>query len=88
MSSGLWIKMRRSLSSDPDVFRIGELTALNRFAVVGKLHAVWSWADEHDVTSRDAVSVTYSYIDQRLPITKGSPKRCVRSAGWRGPMAR
>ncbi|NQV24327.1 MAG: hypothetical protein HQ518_08150 [Rhodopirellula sp.] len=64
MSSGLWIKMRRSLSSDPDVFRIGELTELNRFAVVGKLHAVWSWADEHDVTSRDAVSVTHSYIDQ------------------------
>lgn len=64
MSHGIWIKMRRAISSDPDVFRIAELTGLDRFSVVGRLHALWSWADEHDVANRDAVSVTQNYIDR------------------------
>lgn len=63
MSGGIWIKMRRAISSDPDVFKIAELTGLDRFSVVGRLHAIWSWADEHNVADRDAVSVTQSYVD-------------------------
>lgn len=80
MSHGIWIKMRRAISSDPDVFRIAELTGLDRFSVVGRLHAVWSWADEHDVANRDAVSVTQNYID-RVTECAGFAD-AMRHVGW------
>jgi len=80
MSAGFWVKMRRSLSSDPDVFRIGELTKLDRFSVVGRLHAVWSWADEHDVAKRDAVSVTTAYVDSVADCVGFA--EAMRQVGW------
>ncbi len=40
-----WIKMRVELSSDPAVMRLTKLTGLDRFAVIGRLHALWSWFD-------------------------------------------
>jgi len=63
MSSGIWIKMRRSITSDPDILMIANLTKLDRFSVVGRLHAIWSWADEHGVAERNAVSVTGDFLD-------------------------
>ena len=80
MSAGFWVKMRRSLSSDPDVFRIGELTKLDRFSVVGRLHAVWSWADEHDVAKRDAVTVTTAYVDSVADCVGFA--QAMRQVGW------
>lgn len=40
-----WIKMRANLRSDPAVVSIARALRLDVDAVVGKLHAVWSWAD-------------------------------------------
>jgi hypothetical protein len=40
-----WIKMRVELASDPAVMRLTKLTGLDRFAVIGRLHALWSWFD-------------------------------------------
>ena len=45
--AGDWIKMRSKLHDDPTVMRIMTATGLDRFAVVGRLHAFWSWTDEH-----------------------------------------
>lgn len=80
MSRGLWIKMRRSISSDPDVIRIAELTDLDRFAVVGRLHAVWAWADEHEVAKRDGVTVTVKFIDR--VIEHDGFANAMREVGW------
>jgi hypothetical protein len=44
-----WIKMRTNLADDPAVIGIAALTKLDRWSVVGRLHAVWSWADAHSV---------------------------------------
>ncbi len=40
-----WIKMRVELPNDPAVMRLSKLTGLDRFAVIGRLHALWSWFD-------------------------------------------
>ena len=40
-----WIKMRADLHEDPAVLDLMTLTGLDVFAVIGKLHAIWSWAD-------------------------------------------
>jgi len=45
-----WIKMRTDLRSDPAVISLSELTGLDVPGVIGRLHAVWSWADS---VSRD-----------------------------------
>ena len=42
-----WIKMRTELSEDPAVVRIAQAVELDVYAVVGRLHRVWSWADTH-----------------------------------------
>ena len=60
-----WIKMRTSLPTDPDVLRIAHETGLDRFSVVGRLHAAWSWADLHSVDGR-AVSATKQFLDSHV----------------------
>lgn len=50
--AGDWIKMRNDLPNDPAVYKIATLTKLDRFAVVGRLYAFWSWADKHAVDGR------------------------------------
>jgi hypothetical protein len=50
--AGDWIKMRCDLRSDPAVFKLAEITGLDRFAVVGRLAEFWSWIDKHAVDGR------------------------------------
>lgn len=50
--AGDWIKMRNDLPNDPAVYKIAALTRLDRFAVIGRLYAFWSWADKHAVDGR------------------------------------
>jgi hypothetical protein len=50
--AGDWIKMRCDLPNDPAVYKIAALTKLDRFSVVGRLYAFWSWADKHAVDGR------------------------------------
>lgn len=45
--AGDWIKLRKDLISDPAVIRLGIILDLEPFAVVGRLAAVWAWADTH-----------------------------------------
>jgi hypothetical protein len=42
-----WIKMRTNLADDPAVIGIAALLKLERPSVVGRLHALWGWADQH-----------------------------------------
>ena len=63
--AGDWIKMRNDLADDPAVIAIAAKVGLDEFAVVGRLHALWSWADEQ---SRDghATGVTSTWVDRKV----------------------
>jgi hypothetical protein len=47
--AGDWIKMRSDLQDDPAVFRLASMLKVDRYSVVGRLHAFWSWADKHAI---------------------------------------
>lgn len=63
--AGDWIKMRNDLSEDPAVIGMASALGLDEFAVVGRLHCLWAWADSQ---SRDghAAGVTGSWIDRKV----------------------
>lgn len=50
--AGTWIKMLTTLHDSHKVRRLSRLIQCDRFAVVGRLHRVWSWADEHTIDGR------------------------------------
>lgn len=77
--AGDWIKMRVALPEDPAVIGIAEATGLDEFGVVGRLHRVWSWADQQ---SRDgnAACVTEKWLD-RYVVRDGFAKAMI-AAGW------
>ena len=60
-----WILMRSNLRDDPAVISLAEKLKINENYVVGLLHALWSWADQH---SRDGhiPGVTFSWIDRHV----------------------
>jgi len=60
--AGDWIKMRTDLETDPDVVRTSVRTNLDEFAVVGRLHKLWSWADKH--SANGLLRVSSDYIDR------------------------
>ncbi|ASN68660.1 hypothetical protein 3S11_37 [uncultured Caudovirales phage] len=58
--AGDWIKMRSDLVDDPSVFKIAAAVKLDKFSVIGRLHAFWSWSDKHAVDGRvDGASSLY-----------------------------
>lgn len=63
--AGDWIKMRADLAEDPAVIGIADRVGLDEFAVVGRLHALWVWADAQ---SRDghAHSVTKMWVNRKV----------------------
>ena len=61
--AGDWIKMRKVLGRHPKVFELSALLELHRHQVIGMLHEVWSWADDHSIDG-NAVSVTGVTLDR------------------------
>lgn len=77
--AGDWIKMRTDLGTDPAVIRIGLRTSLDSYAVVGRLHALWAWADAH--TANGLVrGVTTDWIDAFVTCRGFADAMC--EAGW------
>lgn len=60
--AGDYIQMRTGLASEKATLQIIARTGLDQFQVVGRLHAVWSWAGEHTVTG-EVRGVTLEMID-------------------------
>ncbi len=60
--AGDWIKLRTNLHADPAVIRIGAVLGLDSFAVVGRLAAVWAWADAH-TEDGSVTGITQAWID-------------------------
>lgn len=77
--AGDWIKMRRELASDPDVVQIASTTRLDEFGVVGRLHAVWSWLDQHSDDGSN-VRIVSAFLD-RLTACPGFAES-MRAVGW------
>lgn len=63
--AGDWIKMRVDLAEDPAVIGIAARLGLDEFSVVGRLQALWSWADGQ---SRDghADGVTAAWVNRKV----------------------
>ena len=66
--AGDWIKMRVDLHEDEAVFGIANMLKVDRYAVVGMLHRLWSWADAQ-LTDGHAKSVTTSNLDAIIGVT-------------------
>jgi len=77
--AGDWIKMRHNLETDPDVLRIAEHVGVDRFSVVGRLHMIWSWADQHSVDGC-AISATTSFLDELVCCANFC--EALRKVGW------
>ncbi len=77
--AGDWIKMRNDLVEDPAVIDMAAQLDVDEFAVIGRLHALWAWADRQ---SRDghAVGVTKSWIDRKVQRDGFATAMC--SVGW------
>jgi uncharacterized phage protein (TIGR02220 family) len=77
--AGDWIKMRVALKDDPSVIQIACATGLDEYAVVGRLHSVWSWADAHTADG-NADSVTEKWLDRYVQVEGFAA--AMREAGW------
>jgi len=77
--AGDWIKMRHALTYDPAVVAIAGATQLDEFGVVGRLHAVWSWLDQHSEDGTN-VRISSAFLD-RLTACPGFAD-ALRAVGW------
>lgn len=77
--AGDWIKVRCNIKDDPDVVLMAGNLNLDEFAVVGRLHAVWAWLDQHSSTGTN-VRITSAYLD-RLTACPGFAD-AMRAVDW------
>jgi len=77
--AGDWIKMRTNLRDDPAVIGIGNACGLDEDTVVGKLHRLWSWADQQ-TTDGNASSVTLAWLDRYVSAPGFAQALCAQ--GW------
>lgn len=77
--AGDWIKMRIDLADDPAVISMAAKLGVEEFAVVGRLHKLWSWADRHSVDGH-AVGVTQTWIDRHVACDGFA--QAMMDAGW------
>jgi hypothetical protein len=61
--AGDWIKMRSGLADDPAVIAMAAGLELDEDTIVGKLHRLWSWADQH-TTDGSVGGITTGWLDR------------------------
>ena len=74
-----WIKMRPALLNDPKVIQMATELDLDKFAVAGRLFAVWSWANQYSENGH-GLTVTEAFLNalaERSDFTAA-----MRRAGW------
>lgn len=77
--AGDWIKMRTNLDTDPSVVRMASGLKTDRFAIVGRLHRIWAWANEH-LTDGQNVPVDSAFLDKLVELSGFAD--AMRSVGW------
>ncbi|HZL99003.1 MAG TPA: hypothetical protein VFD43_02025, partial [Planctomycetota bacterium] len=89
-----WIKMRVDLHRDPAVISIARACRLDAYAVVGRLHAVWAWADSitadgllpgMDLDVIDQIANRKGF-GQAMTATPGTPWLVERDGGLEVPL--
>ena len=77
--AGDWIKMRVNLTSDPAVIGVAAALDISEHEVVGLLHWLWAWADQHTEDGH-ARGVTSAWVD-RYSGTRGLADALIE-VGW------
>lgn len=77
--AGDWIKMRHNLHEHPKVLMIADTLQMDVFAVVGRLHRLWAWVDQHSETGR-ALVAPLSRIDALVGATRFAD--ALKKVGW------
>lgn len=77
--AGDWIPMRLDLHDDPAVMAIADATGLDLFGVVGRLHRIWSWANQQ-LENGHAASVTLLRLDALVGVTNFA--QSMVDTGW------
>jgi len=77
-----WIKMRKELAQDVAVIAMCDKLNLDEYSVVGRLHAVWSWADGQIAEGCDgnAHGVTLAFFDRYVGVAGFSA--AMVAVGW------
>src|SRR5262245_7732725 len=77
--AGDWIKMRVNIGEDPAVIAMACALRVSEDEIVGKLHRLWSGADQHSTNGRvDGVSV--QWIDRHVNCRRFGD--VMEKAGW------
>lgn len=61
--AGDWIKMRVDLQDDPAVVFLCDTLEMDEFAIIGRLHKLWAWADKH-TSDGCTTGVTPKWLDR------------------------
>lgn len=77
--AGDWIPVRIDIHEDPAVIAISVAVGLDEYAVVGRLHRLWGWANRH-LSSGNAPSVTDQWIDRY--VSAPGFAAAMLAAGW------
>jgi len=78
-----WMPVRLDLTHDPAVLTIARITGLDEHGVVGRLVAVWAWANTHTRdgnASGNALGVTVAWLDRFVGASNFA--RAMIAAGW------
>jgi hypothetical protein len=75
-----WIKMDRTLSSNPKVRMIGQMCGLPTFHVVGCLHAIWSMADQFADETTGRMMGNAAILDEE--VRHEGFAEAMESVGW------
>jgi hypothetical protein len=76
--AGTWIIMKHDLQTSPEVWKIEGATGLDTYGVIGRLHKVWSWADNQ--TADGLIEAPAALVD-RLAECDGFAAAMV-AVGW------
>lgn len=77
--AGDWIKVGKDLSDKPEVRRMARALGLSRYDIVGRLVAIWSWADTHSF-SGSGMGITEEDIDDIADLNGFAV--ALRQVGW------
>jgi hypothetical protein len=74
-----WIKMRVDLSEVEEVVYLSTLLKMEVFAVIGRLHKLWSWVDKNSLNG-NALRVTHTWINDYVACKNFAEN--LKNVGW------
>lgn len=75
-----WIKTRVSLHEQPEIFILCRITKLDKFAVVGRLQVLWSYAQRHATRSGFLKGLCREWLDSQ--VNHSGFAEAMEECGW------